>query len=65
MVIEQLIKWAESWVLDMIQLEMKTMEICISIYKGGDAVIVLDRSLSIKYKVSLGVELTFGSTPNS
>ena len=40
-VCEQPIKWAKCWVLNMIQLEVQSIDICIAIGKGSDVVIIL------------------------
>ena len=51
--------------MDMIQFEVHAVEICIALYEGSDAVIVLGKSLSSNIKYLKGVGLTFGSIPNS
>lgn len=45
MISEEFIEWAECWVLDMIQLEMKAVNIRIAVGEGSYAVIVLRRKL--------------------
>ena len=41
MVCEQHVEWVKCWVLNMIQLEVKSIDICIAIGKGSDVVIIL------------------------
>ena len=43
MIGEQFVEWAECRVLDMIQLEVKAINICIAVGKGSYAIIVLRR----------------------
>ena len=62
---EQLVKWAERWIMDMIQFEVQAVEIWIALCEGSDAVIVLCKSLSSNTEYLNGVGLTLGSTPNS
>ena len=45
MINEQFVEWAKCCVLDMIQVEMKVVNICIAVGKGSYAVIVLCREL--------------------
>jgi hypothetical protein len=62
---EQLVKWTERWIMDMIQFEVQAVEIWIALCEGSDAVIVLCKSLSSNTEYLNGVGLTLGSTPNS
>ena len=38
---EQLAEWLLSWILDMVQLEIQTIDICIAVCKRNNAVVVL------------------------
>jgi hypothetical protein len=46
MISEQFIEWAECWILDMVQVEIKAINICIAVGKGSYAVIVLRRKIN-------------------
>ena len=40
--------------MDMIQFEVHAVEICIALYEGSDAIIVLGKSLSSNINISRG-----------
>lgn len=66
MLVEERIEGSDRWVMDVVQLQMKTIEVSVSISQRGNAIVVLCKTI-IKHRNTMYIKvgLTLGSTPNS
>lgn len=66
MLVEEHIEGSDCWVMDVVQLQMKTIEVSISILQRGNAIVVLCKTI-IKHRNTMYIKvgLMLRSTLNS